>query len=365
MKAIITADWHLSNALPYAQREADSLISDRLQDLQRVLDWICAAAIDRKMPLFILGDVFNQRQPDAVTLKAAASLFQNASRAGLRAYILPGNHDAYDTRGLHYVVEALSLAGIIGVRVMESGVAEIIDGAMICPVPYQGRASTIELIRKYRAAEAPSGVAKILILHDAIVGAQLVGGYAAEDGIEKNELKGFSYVLAGHIHSFQTLTPVHGAYIGSPFQLSFNEVANVPCIGLLSTEAKKATLTRVEIPQELSIHFREVVMERSGSVKERGGKAPPYVRVVFEGDDDALALRRSEVDGYMSVGAARSVMFIHRDSGRGRGRLEGVDAIADGIPPLEALIEQYAKEHGGAQSERYTRAGISIVEGLL
>jgi len=367
MKALVTADWHLSNTLPHAQRASDTLISDRLRDIQKALDWILNAAADRDLPLLVLGDIFDRRQPDAVTLKAAATLFKSIPKLGVDVFMLPGNHDAHDTRGLHYVIEAFggerSLSGG-GVRVMEAGVIEQLDGGALCPVPSMSRTATLELIREYRAEKVDG--AKILLLHDTIVGSRLAGGREADDGIPKDELEGFSYVLAGHLHEFQKLSPIKGVYIGSPYQVNgFNEAANEPSIGMISTEGRRVAFHRIRVPPEHSRWFHEVRYNQDGDVREIGERGAPYFRLVYEGSDEALDAQKAELDAIYTEGKrdARSHTFVHRDApGAGRGRL-GIDVMAEGLPPVETLVGEYVKLHREGDAEAYIQAGLALLGG--
>lgn len=364
MKVLVTADWHLSNGLPHARRDADDLRSDRLNDLVTALDWIISSAVDRQMPLIILGDVFDRRKPDAVTLKTAATLFRGAAEAGLRVYILPGNHDAHDTRGLHYVVETFSLAGIEGITVLEAGTTYDIGGLVLCPVPYQSRKATLELIEEYRAIKFK--FPKVLLIHDTVVGTRMSGGYIAEEGVAKDDLKGFDYVLAGHVHEFQKLKPIRGAYIGSPFQMNFNEVYHEPSIGQLSTEGRKATLHRIKVPPELSCQFAETVMSADGKAVMTGPIDAPYYRLLFEGDDEALEVRRPEIEALLEERKrrARSADLIHRGGpSASRGRL-GIDMLAEGLPPMEDLIADYARLHREDDADPIIAAGLDILGGL-
>lgn len=364
MKALITADWHLSNTLPHAQRAPDTLISDRLRDLQRTIDWIFKAAADRSLPLIILGDIFDRRQPDAPTLKAAAKVFGGAAALGLEVYILPGNHDAHDTRGLHYVVDFFSALGVADLRVMKAGVVEEMENGSLLPVPSMARTATIELIREYQRQKIKNG---ILLLHDTIIGAQMSGGHIADDGISKDELKGFKYVLSGHIHEFQTLSPIKGCYVGSPYQVTgFNEARHRPSLGLLATEGSKVSFHRVKVPEDLSQWFQEVRLHEDGNIVKSGRDGAPYYRLVYEGSEESLDAHRPELDEMMDEAkrTARSTSFIHRDiPGAGRGRLD-IDLVADGVPPLETLIAEYVGLHRPTEGEAYAEVGLNLLRGL-
>jgi DNA repair exonuclease SbcCD nuclease subunit len=363
MKALVTADLHLSNSLPYAKRSPDTLISDRLNDICAALDWVIAAARDREMPLIILGDIFDRRQPDAATLKAATALFQSAAAAGTRIFMLPGNHDAGDNRGLHYVVETFGLAGMDGLTVMKAGETWGVDGALLCPVPSQSRAATLALVEQYRALK--SSMPKILLIHDTVIGADLARGHVADDGLAKDDLKGFSYILAGHIHGFQKLTPLRGVYVGSPYQLNFNEVSHEPSIGMISTDAKRVAYHRIKMPPEHSRWFAEIRMNPDGSTGSDGPGDAPYFRLIYEGDDEALDAQRAEVDQMLKERArgARYAGFVHRGGpSGGRGRLD-INLVEDGLPPIEALIGEYVKMNREKGVKALTEIGLNLLRG--
>lgn len=362
MKALVSADWHLSNSLPHAKRSADTLVSDRLRDVQSVLDWVFKAAADRDIPLIVLGDIFDRRKPDAVTLKAAAKMFRGASQLGLKIYILPGNHDAHDSKGLHYVVETFSAVGLDNIRVMEAGVIEELGDGSLFPVPYMSRSAAIELIREYKKQEIKGGV---LLLHDTIVGSHLSGSYYADEGIPKDELEGFAYVLAGHIHGFQKLTPVKGVYIGSPYQLNFGEAGYEPSVGMISMSGGKVAFHRIRVPPELCRWFHEVHYDQDGNMTQIGELGSIYFRMIYKGSDEALDVQRSTIELLYreAEGRARSAFFIHRDVPDSAHRRLDIDLMTDGLPSLEKLVGEYVRLHKGKESKRYVQAGLDMLGG--
>lgn len=361
MKALFTADWHITNSLPHAKRDPKSLVSDRLKDLKKVIDWIISQARSHKVPLFILGDLFDRRQPDAPALKAAASILSSAGRAGVQIYILPGNHDAHDSRGLHYVVELFAAAKLSNIHVLKAKPVTV-GGIHYCPVPSMSNKATLEAIQKHRSLkESP----KVLLLHSTITGSRLSGGHIAEDGISKDELEGFDAVIAGHVHEFQSLSPVNGIYVGSPMQLNFNEVGHSPAIGALTLKGK-VKLHRVAIPEEISRGFHEIRIDGEGKTRISGNTNGLYRRIIFTGTQDELKIYEHLIEDAKKFDSKRlrSCSFYHRDKGAsGHVRLD-VDIIADGVPSLETLVSEYAKQKRPKAHKELVDEGISILGGL-
>jgi len=104
-KALITADLHLSNGLPHAQPTVDGL-TDRFVHQLRVLQQIKEVGTREEVDaVFILGDVFDKRLLDAVTLRHSLEAFRNLEP--LSVYVLPGNHDAHSQVGERFISEVL------------------------------------------------------------------------------------------------------------------------------------------------------------------------------------------------------------------------------------------------------------------
>lgn len=344
-QAIMTGDWHISNNLPYAKKDPETLISDRLTDVIAVVDWIFNTARERDVPVFILGDLFDQKRPDSVSLKTVIRLLRSACESGVDVYILPGNHEAPNERGLHYVVDALSEAGINGLTILEAGHVLNWEGVNICPVPYRAKTETMGLIDSYRGIQEP----KVLLLHDTIIGIKN-RGWVAEEGISVEDVVDFSIVFSGHIHEKQNVYSSDkrrwaAIYPGAPYQLDFGDAGLNPIINMLTVRGPKSIeIESIEAPSELSWHFFQGEWDGSKLVSKGYEESSRYFRLIFKGTDNELRKNRPEIDGILerwkSLTDTRKANFIHRQvGGAGESRLE-VDTIG-GLPPMENLLSQF------------------------
>jgi hypothetical protein len=228
-RALFTADVHLCNTLPFAVRDPDTLITDRLRDVLDVLDQMCAYACEEGISdVWIVGDLLDKRLVDAVTLKLVAdALAGPSSLAGHHnVWISPGNHEAHDADCRHYAVDALGhLHQPITVIGGEGSWVEPVSGFRIYAMPYLPPA------RAHRTLDGLGAeTADLLLIHQTVRGA-CVGGWQSPDGLDPAQLLDISkHVLAGHFHSPQDIrADGHSApmsYLGAPLQHHFADVGD-------------------------------------------------------------------------------------------------------------------------------------------
>jgi DNA repair exonuclease SbcCD nuclease subunit len=370
-QAIMTGDWHISNSLPYAKKDPKTLISDRLEDLVAVVDWIFNLAREKQVPVFILGDLFDQKRPDSVSLKTVLYLLRSACESGIEVYILPGNHEAPNERGLHYVVDALAESGIQGLTILEASHVLAWDGVNICPVPYRSRDETLELIQSYRAIQDP----KVLLLHDSVIGVKN-RGWVADEGIPVEELLDFTIVFSGHIHEKQCVWYEYSdngskkcktavIYPGAPIQFDFGDVELSPAVSLLTIRGPKSVeISDLEIPWKLSQHFFQETWVAGNRTQKGSFGEMRYIRMIFQGTDFELASvfpqLNSRMDEWKARPETRSVNFIHRrTSDKEETRLE-VDTIS-GLPPMENLLTQFVDLFERGDRSALIQAGLEAL----
>ena len=371
MKALITADWHFSNNLPFAKKDPDTLVSDRLLDCVAVAEWIFDQARERNLPVFILGDLFDQKRPDSVTLKTVIRLLRSACESGIEVYILPGNHEAPNERGLHYVVDALAEANIPRLTVLEAGKVIRYDNINICPIPYRSRQETREYIQAYQE----NGKSNILLLHDTIIGAS-DKGWASDVGIPGEDLLDFVITLSGHFHEYQhlhfdvddgiaTKLKTVAVYPGSPLQLNFGDARMSPSIVILTTKGSKSVeLNRLLVPQDLSSHFyiRELRDDQI-FLKSFTEESAKYFKYIFQGTHKELLKWQpkinAKIEGWKSQ--ARKIQFIHREIEKSKSRIK-IDTIS-GLPSAEKLLNEYIDLFEREDKSTLIKLGIEALNG--
>lgn len=217
-RALFVADVHLSNTLPFAQRDPETLITDRFHDVLSVIEQMCVYGCENNIQdVWILGDLLDRRLLDAVTLKLATDALVGHAD-GLaghhRVYITGGNHEAGDADCRHYTVEMFqTLASDIRVITGNGAWVEPVPGFNVFAMPYL----------PHKRAEAILGElapANLILLHQTIKGG-CVGGWTSPEGIDPTNLPA-PVTIAGHFHSPQDVIP-SVSYLGAPLQHNFGD----------------------------------------------------------------------------------------------------------------------------------------------
>lgn len=235
-RAIFAADLHLSNSLPHAKPiEGEDVapgMTDRFLDQLDVVDQIGEVAKERKaQAIFLLGDVWDRRLLDAVTLRHSMEAILKLSKAA-RVYILPGNHDANSpkSRGSAHRFTSEVFEAIGAERIM------FLNGsAVLCPsklpieffpLPWAPLDVTRQRLEKMRTSRRDDRQS-VLLFHQSVIGAWQQG-WKCDDGLTQEELcDGWDMALGGHFHTPQDVAPPSfngvARYVGAPMQLHFGD----------------------------------------------------------------------------------------------------------------------------------------------
>jgi len=221
-RALMVADIHMSNRLPYAKPTQNGM-TDRLEDQLRLWDEMkrCADASNVDA-VFVLGDLFDKALIDAVTLthtvEAVTALDQPV-------YILPGNHDANSVRGGRFTVEAFGRMRRDNIRVFKTGEPFEFDTWLrFWPVEYMPVEDTRERLAEIRARLDPDQH-NVLLMHNSILGCTHLQ-WTCDDGLEADEVtEGFDQVYSGHFHDRQRFgADAQGLYLGAPMHHHYGDV---------------------------------------------------------------------------------------------------------------------------------------------
>lgn len=219
-KALFTADWHLSNSWPYAVPDENG-ITDRFKDQLNMIEQIgCIAEAENANAIFILGDLFDKSTLDAITLQYALAAIMQLAEA-TTVYILPGNHDAKNSKAQHYAVDFFSRLQdkLVDIHILGGNFTDMIvmQDVTFHAIPWMPIDRTNEALGNI--SFNPSGV-NVVLLHQSVIGCRLNGSWVADEGIDASKFGDHIY-LAGHFHSPQEFN--HGMYIGAPMQKDFGD----------------------------------------------------------------------------------------------------------------------------------------------
>lgn len=227
-RALMIADVHMSNKLPYARPTRNGL-TDRFEDQLLLWNFVRKTAESSQIDaVFVLGDLFDRSLLDAVTL---THTIEEILKFSCKVFILPGNHDIGASRSNRSLVEVFGKLDNENIQVIGEDFVDVVevylgDGVYLdfWPVAYSDLEKTRESINSIKKKMAAARM-HILLLHNSILGAETYG-WICDEGLEPSEVcDHFDYVFAGHFHRPQIFgEKENGMYLGSPMHHDFGDV---------------------------------------------------------------------------------------------------------------------------------------------
>ncbi|WP_075217683.1 metallophosphoesterase family protein [Mongoliimonas terrestris] len=190
------ADLHLGSPLAGLRIRAPELASLFDRASRRAFEALVDLAIDEKVAFVVIaGDVFDQDWQDYATGQLFVRGLARLSRAGIRAIIIRGNHDAE-----HVMTRSLPLPdGMAWLGADAAGTVDLPEvGAAVHGMSFKTRAVTENMIPRYPAAMP--GRFNIGLLHTSLDGRPDHSGYAPCSIADLARL-GYAYWGLGHIHT--------------------------------------------------------------------------------------------------------------------------------------------------------------------
>lgn len=229
---IYTADWHLGS---YRTGPDTPGVNGRLLDIQTRMREILSYAVTQKIPKIIIGgDVFRDRHPSILHLTIFAEFLREATRAGVRVSVIPGNHDQARMQGQVHALSAFMplLGEDVNRHMIFDQTTMMVDWPSEEPekwfmyFPYFKAPQKDILINLLRGKDLQRRLANmLLIMHGTVEGAlaKNMTEYEIfdEDFIPYELVMGFKGVFAGHIHEQQHFNNVW--YPGSIERLTFDD----------------------------------------------------------------------------------------------------------------------------------------------
>lgn len=193
---IHTADLHLDSPLrSLALRDPDlaELIAEASRAALRSLIDLCLS--EQVDALLIAGDLYDGSQTSMKTARFLAAELARLDQAGIRAFIIRGNHDAESqiTRELTFPPCVHVFGARAGMEVMEKDHQRI----AIHGLSFRDRHAPESLLPKYRAPEADA--LNIGLMHTSLNGTSGHDPYAP-CSLAELQAHGFDYWALGHIH---------------------------------------------------------------------------------------------------------------------------------------------------------------------
>jgi len=388
-RALFTADVHLSNQLPHSRVEAAGVsVTDRLRDLRAFFARMGEYAHHHKIDhVWILGDFFDRRLLDAVTLKYGQLALRELTSRGCRVHIQGGNHDAYDAAGSHHTVDALAATSPIA----KDGAVVVYDratlaqelayvegasygGLRFCVLPFTQEERAKGVVEEANAAADPSR--DVLLIHQTVKGA-FTKGWKAPGGLRPSMFDRFRVVLAGHFHTQQVFE--NGMYLGAPIQHHFadsGELRGFNDITFVKGARKGLAAIKVKlIEDEEMSRFHTLVFEQdrwvigeiAGTKSSHRIQPGDYVRLVAKGERsviDKASESAQKVRDQLLAHGVRAAQFRPILSPKMKRRVEVATEEAGAFNWERALVG-YVEESGvDAQEQKALLAlGRLMLEG--
>lgn len=306
-KALFTADWHLSNSWPYAVPDENG-ITDRFKDQLSMIEQIGnIAEAENANAVFILGDLFDKSTLDAITLQYTLAAIMQLAEA-TTVYILPGNHDAKNSKAQHYAVDFFSrLEDKSDITVLGNDHSSMIVAKNVTfhSIPWMPIDKTNEAISKIQFDKK---LINVVLLHQSVIGCRLNGSWVADEGIDASKFGDHVY-LAGHFHSPQEFN--HGMYVGAPMQKDFGDAGEERrvVIGTFDDDKVEFEDRVIEAPKFYSYKFSNDSYDLVNPELKDGD----YLRVQVESTHAAYKTRLEEAkegcSTYQKIGV--NVFFQH------------------------------------------------------
>lgn len=360
-RALFVADVHAGNSLPWAVKDPETLITDRLHDIIDVLTQMTDYANERMIiDIWVLGDLIDKRLVDAVTLKLVTAKLMEMKAQGLVVRLIPGNHEAGDAAGKHFTLDAFSDMGfwVAGINDASDQISVIhpVPGFEVVAMPY------LPISRAVQIAESGKDF-HLMLLHQTIKGG-MVGGWESPDGLDPEMLESVAtHVFSGHFHTPQTIGK-HVHYLGAPVQGTFGDAGEERGFWDVSWTGKFCK--RVKVPIVGAPRFHELIW-KVGDDPPRASEINPkdYVTVKVSGlstEVNKLWITAEEwCAGVKAEGArlCRPVPLITKEPTKAR-----ISLGADGDRPTwDTVLSRYldAADCSGLNRQRLEQLGKELM----
>ncbi len=230
-KFIHTADIHLDSPLKGLEAHEDAPVDEIRGATRRALDNLVDLAIEEAVDfILVAGDLYDGDWKDYNTGLFFSARMGRLSRAGIRVFIVSGNHDAAGQ-----ITRAMPLPDNAHLFSSKNPQFEILDdlGVVIHGQSYSHRAVTDNLAARFPGYDP--GYFNIGLLHTCLTGREGHEDYAPCT-LDDLKSKGYDYWALGHVHKREIIS--QDPWVVFP--------GNIQGRHIRETGARGATLVTVE-----------------------------------------------------------------------------------------------------------------------
>ena len=287
VKFIHTADIHLDSPLKGLEAHADAPVEEIRGATRRAFDNLIDLAIEEAVDfILIAGDLYDGDWKDYNTGLFFAARMGRLSKAGIKVFIVSGNHDAASQ-----ITRAMPLPDTVTLFSPRKPQSVKLDalGVIIHGQSYSSRAVAENLAAQY--PQHDSNYFNIGLLHTSLTGREGHEDYAPCT-VDELKSKGYDYWALGHVHKREIVS--EDPWIVFP--------GNIQGRHIKETGAKGATVVTVEEGRIAAVETRELDVLRWATCQvdltacETADRVHDAVRQTFaqeldQADGKTLALR--------------------------------------------------------------------------
>jgi DNA repair exonuclease SbcCD nuclease subunit len=200
------------------------------------------------------GDVFDHRDiVDISILNRTLDLFEELLQIFPKIFIICGNHDTYQKNS--NLINSIRPLGYLG----NGGIELVIDKPKILNLVDKKVALMPWGVNKYQEIDFLKEIesSDFLFAHTSVLGAVYSGSRKVEHGNEVDSFYTFGQVYTGHIHTTQKIKNVR--FVGSPYQLTKNDIGNPKLIYLIDFKTgKEISFVNDYSPKFLRVNWKEI-----------------------------------------------------------------------------------------------------------
>ncbi len=275
-----TADIHLDSPLKGLEAHEDAPVEEIRGATRRAFDNLVELAIEEEVAfVLIAGDLYDGDWKDYNTGLYFAGRMGRLDKAGIRVFIIAGNHDAASN-----TTRAMPLPGNVTLFPHKKPDSIRLDklDVIIHGQSYATKATTENLAAQYPQQE--SGYFNIGLLHTSLTGRENHENYAP-CSLDDLIAKGYDYWALGHVHNREVVSE-HPVVL-YPGNLQGRHIRE--------TGAKGATLVTVEDGRIIDLEARELDVLRWAVCQVHLGDCPT-VEAVHDTVRSALEQERDKVN---------------------------------------------------------------------
>lgn len=245
-KYLIVGDYHLGI-------DNDELLEHQI----KVIDWIYKVAYKTNVDKIIhLGDFVDKRTSiDYTVLRSIQKCIQKTNKYNIPCISITGNHDTYYKNNSTWNFQDIILSKNNNFKVVTKN-PKIIDGMLFVPwINSSNKDVCLDSIKNNNV--------KYLFGHFDVIGAKMSQIHNSCVGLNSKIFKKFKYVFSGHYHISSSLYNI--CYVGSPFQLNWNDYGDDKSVILFDSEngAMKRIYNKHNIFEKIKIEDDKFIYDEN------------------------------------------------------------------------------------------------------